>query len=265
MNASNNTKNAVTKSSLCENDDTKNQKKNSLSNDELSFIESARKHINYVILGSELFQVKCAMQHVETKILEHAIEDFFDAMIFRLISKGWNIAMINCLHENLYVDYWFKLQSYIFLKTEEHHGGSLAPYHTEAMIHSLKYLHIIDEFNAKTDLLLMPKITSIIFKVKELHHAMPLRSKKPKRQRIFDNIIEKAFRFLLIMIKNPQSCLAKSLQKHNLFTVTMCCKGKSGDKNEKNLNNTFFQVLMRKKVIILIENKWISPNRNFYN
>ena len=80
-------------------------------------------------LGSTLFQVNSSIQHAETKTLEDATEDFFDMMDFRLIAKGWNIAMMNYLHENLHVACWFKLQSCMFLKPEEYHNGSLVPGH----------------------------------------------------------------------------------------------------------------------------------------
>ena len=115
MNTSNNTKNEVSNSSLCENDDSQNQEQNSLSNVELSFIGSGWKFIIDVnLLESQLFQVHSAMQHVETKTLECAIEDFFDIMIFRLIGKGWNIAIMHYLLVNLPVACWFKLQRCMF-------------------------------------------------------------------------------------------------------------------------------------------------------
>ena len=116
---------------------------------------------------------------------------------------------MNYLHENLHMACWFKLQSCMFLKPEEHHNVSLVPGHAVVMIHSLKHQHIIDEFNAKTDLLLTSKITRIIFKVKEFYHAILSKSNKTKHQKMFDNMIEKAVSFLPMTIKNPRSCLAK--------------------------------------------------------
>ena len=119
---------------------------------------------------------------------------------------------MNYLYDNLHVACWFKLQRCMLSNAGECHLCILPPYCAEVMIRSLKHLHKIDEFNARTDLLLTPKAMSIIFRVKEIHHTMlprPTKSNQSKRQWLFENILEKAIRFLLMTIKNPESHLAK--------------------------------------------------------
>ena len=142
---------------------------------------------------------------------------------------------MNYLHDNLHVACWCKLQSCMLLNPWEHHLCNLTSFHVEVMIRSLKHLHKIDVFNARTDLSLMPKIISIRYRVKEIHHDMLTRRTKRnqrKRERMFDQIIEYAIRFLLMMIKNLESFLAIGPKPCTTHTVPMCFKGESRIKNK---------------------------------
>ena len=53
------------------------------------------------------------------------------------------------------------------------------------------------------------------------------------RERVLDNIIERAIRFLLMTIKHPQSCLVKGGTSHSKFTIPICFKGVMGVNNEE--------------------------------
>ena len=89
MNSRHNTENEVSNDSTCENEDSKNQEQTRLSNVELSVVESGSKYINDDnLLECSLFHRNSAMQHTETKMLEHEIEFFFDTMTLRRIDKG---------------------------------------------------------------------------------------------------------------------------------------------------------------------------------
>ena len=62
-------------------------------------------------------------------------------------------------------------------------------------------MHRMLEFDTNTDLLLILKITNIVFKVKEQHHAMYKANHKSDRQRTFGNVIQNKVRFLLMTMK----------------------------------------------------------------
>ena len=89
------------------------------------------------------------MHPITNLVLEFGIEDCFDMTMFRRVSKGWNTAVMNCLHQNLHVACWFKLQSGLMLKPQEHHRAELKEFHADAMIRSLHQLNEIDSLILK--------------------------------------------------------------------------------------------------------------------
>ena len=123
--------------------------------------------LNESNLCNLLFRVDGFMNQITTNVFEHLIEDFFDLSNLRLINTGWNVAVIHYLHQNLHVACWFKIQSCCFLKPQEHNNCKLSSFDADVVIRCVQELNEIDEFDPKTDLLIVPKTISMLHKVKD--------------------------------------------------------------------------------------------------
>ena len=149
--------------------DCKNEHSRSSNNAINEFVKSLNwkgNIVNSVFLDSDVH-----VHPITNLVLEFGIEDYFDITMFRRVSKGWNTAVMNYLHQNLHVACWFKLQSCLMLKPQECHYAELKEKCADAMIRSLHQLNDIDAFDPKTDLLIVTKIISILYRAKEEHHA----------------------------------------------------------------------------------------------
>ena len=63
---------------------------------------------------------------------------------------------------------WFKLHSYFFLKPREHNNVFTHPHFGKVMIQCLETSCGMLQFEVDSDLILMPKIISVIHKVIEI-------------------------------------------------------------------------------------------------
>ena len=79
---------------------------------------------------------------------------------------------MNYLHKKITVACWFELQSCIFLEPHDHDNGFMNHNFGEVMTQCLENVHNMPQHKADTDLKLVPKIASVLFKVREEHHAM---------------------------------------------------------------------------------------------
>ena len=103
------------------------------------------------------------------------------------------------------------------------------------MIRSLHQLNGIEAFDPKTDLLIVTKIISILYRAKEEHYAMHgcKGTCVRDRSRLLKEITKRGLRFLLMIAKNSTSCLAKGPTNHSVCTIPMCFKGEMGSKNKE--------------------------------